>query len=449
MTVTSTWQIEFLDATTTTDLTTEVLGFTITQNLQVGSMARYGGFIDLNNIGNLFTPSGGGTYENFAWFNKIVRITCDIHDGSSTSTANVFHGVVSDINFQDNGSNAKVTVTLADFYSYAGRDAVTAIDTSAAYGELDQIAQDILNGSGTASGVDAVPFPKFGATNATVTNFDKLNNVDPAETATYPIGFSGIVQEFDSGTGLDYVNSQIMPSGPALCYPTTASYDSGTAKWTLNAAYINRLLNKETVSSTDHFRTFEFTGTKTADKFPVRTVSTQYNTVNTINQAQIQSAFPASGSGPTFINNTTSQDNVGIRSVTFNKVVPVVFGGATDTQKTKIGEFWPNRYGTVKFTAQTATLTTAAIDALIDSSSRQTYADFLDVQTGLFSHAKVTFTPTGASSATTYQSVITGRTINATPTSTEITLRLATADDNQSFKLNSSDIGVLDTNRVG
>ena len=433
MTVTTRWYVEFLDASTTTDLTDEVLGFTITQNLQIGSMARYGGFIDLNNIGNLF--------------NKIVRIKCNVFDGSNTSTAQAFHGVVSDINFQDNGSNAKVTLTLADFYSYAGRDAVTAIDTSAAYGELEQIAQDILNG--TPSGVDAVPFPKFGATNATVTNFDKLNNVDPAETDTYPIGFSGIVQEFDSGTGLDYINGQIMPSGPALCYPTTASYDSGTAKWTLNAAYINRLLNKETVSSTDHFRTFEFTGTKTADKFPVRTVSTQYNTVDTINQAQIQSQFPASGSGPTFINNTTSQDNVGIRSVTFNKVVPVVFGGATDTQKTKIGEFWPNRYGTVKFTAQTATLNMAAIDALIDSSSRQTYADLLDVQTGLFSHAKVTFTPTGASSATTYQSVITGRTINATPTSTEITLRLATAEDNQSFKLNSSDIGVLDTNRVG
>ncbi len=447
MTVTSTWQVEFLDASTTTDLTSKVLGFSIHQNLQIGRFATFGGYMHLDNTGNIFTPSGGGTYQAFTWFNKILRITCDINDGSTTSTADVAYMVVTDMDFKDDGSYATVMLTLADCYTYAGRDAVTSIDVTATFGELDTIAQNIVNG--TPSGVDAVPFPKFGATNATVSAFTKLNNVDSAETATYPVGYAGFIQEFADGTARDYISNQILPSGPSVAFPTTATYNSGTAKWTLNAAYINRLLTKETVSSTNHYRTYDMTGEKTADKYPLKNVSTQYNTVDSVNQAQIQAQIPASGSGATFVNDTTSQDTIGIRSVTYNKVIPVVFGGATDTEKAVIGNFWVKRFPTVHFTAQTATLSMSAIDQQMDSSSRQNYADFLSVQTCLFSHAKITFTATGASSTKTYQSVITGRMIHVSPNDTTITLRLATADDNQSLKLDNSDIGLLDTNRVG
>ena len=104
MTVTSTWQVEFLDASTTTDLTSNVLGFSIHQNVQIGRFATFGGYMHLDNTGNLFTPSGGGTYQAFTWFNKIVRITCDINDGSTTSTADVAYMVVTDMAFKDDGN---------------------------------------------------------------------------------------------------------------------------------------------------------------------------------------------------------------------------------------------------------------------------------------------------------------------------------------------------------
>ena len=448
MTCTHTWQIEFLDASTTTDLTSSVLGFSIHQNADIGRMATFGGYISLDNTGNLFTPSGGGTYQNFTWFNKIIRVTCDINDGSTTTTADVAYMVVIDMDFKDDGSNATLMLTLADPFTFAGRDAVTAVDeTSASYGTLDAISQNLING--VPSGVDAVPFPKFGATNATVCAVTKQNNVDPAETATYPIGYSGIIDTFDDGTARDYISNQVLPSGPAVLFPTTATYDGSAAKWTLNAAYLNRLLTKETVSSTNYYRLFELTGDKTADKFPVRNVSTQYNTVDTVNQAQIQGNLPASGSAATFVNDTTSQDTLGIRSVTYSKTIGYIFGGVTDTEKAKIGNFWIKRFADVQFTAQTATLTLEAVNEQMDSSSRQNYADFLSVSTCLWSVASVTFTPTGASSASTYQSVITGRQIHVTPTSSTITLRLATANDNQSLTLDDANIGVLGTNRLG
>jgi hypothetical protein len=208
-------------------------------------------------------------------------------------------------------------------------------------------------------------------------------------------------------------------------------------------------MTKETVSSTNHYRLFEFTGAKTADKYPLRHVSTQYNAVDTINQAQIQGNLPASGSGPTFVNDTTSQNSVGIRSVAYTKTIGYIFGGVTDTEKTKIGNFWVKRFPDVLFTAQRATILLESVDAQMDSSSRQNYADLLDVQTGLWSVADIEFTPKGASSAKTYMCVIAGRQISVTPNSTTINLRLLPAADNQSLTLDNANIGVLGTNRLG
>ena len=85
----------------------------------------------------------------------------------------------------------------------------------------------------------------------------------------------------------------------------------------------------------------------------------------------------------------------------------------------------------------------------MDSSSRQNYADFLSVATGLWSVAAVTFTPKGASSPETYNCVIAGRQIFATPNSTTISLDLLPAAENQSITLDKTNVGILDTNRLG
>ena len=447
MTATHTWAVNFVDASGATDLTAYTLGFQINQNCQIARMSTYTGQMTLSNQTNIFTPGAGGTHQNFEWFSKIIKITCAVNDGATTSTADVAHLVVTDIDFRDDGQKATVQLTLNDFFVYTARDAVSVIDITAAYGTLDVICKDMMNG--TPSGVDPVPFPKFGAANATVTDVLKMNNVDPAETDTYPIGFSGILEEFDDGTCRDYINNQILPSGPALIYPTTAAYNAGTGKWTLTANYVNRLMTKETVSAAVNYRLFSFTGAKAADKFPIKKVSTQYNTFDTINQAQVQSYSPAGGSGPTFSNSTTSQASIGVRSVTYNKIIPVVFGGATDTQKSVIGDFWVNRFSDVTYTPQQATVTLESIDQYIDSSSRQNYADFLSVSTCLWSVADLEFTPKGAGSTQSYNCVIAGRQIFVSPESTTISLQLLPAAENQSLTLDSANVGILGENRLG
>jgi len=444
MTATTTWQIEFVDASGTTDLTAYVMGMQITQDLAVGSMASYHGRITLNNNGNLFTPDGGGTYQAFAWWEKVVKISCDVSDGSTTTAAEVAHLVVGDISFDDTGQYSTVQIRLLDPFTFAARDQVVGVDVTAAYGDLDVVTQAIMNGD---SGLTAVPFPKFGATNSTVTSINKKNNV-PAEAAT-GAGYWGIIDEFESGTAKDYTNYQVLVSGPAIVYPTTADYSGGAAKWTLNAGYVNRLLAKETVGGTDHFRTFEFTETDTADKFVFRNLSVQFNTREIVNQAQIQAQYPVSGEGSNTSNNTTSQGKLGIRSITREKLITWAFGGSTQTQKAFIGDFYTNRYADMNFTPREMTVSLEAINANIDSSSRTTYSDLLDCRTGLWNVAKITYTPTGAGSSKTYACVIVGRTINATPESTRITFRLLCAEDNQSLKLDDTNIGLLDADRLG
>lgn len=443
MACTHTYDIYFRDADTVINITSAVLGFSLHQSVQIARTGTASGYMHLDNNNNIYTPDGGGTHQSLDWFSMILEIRCIINDGSTTTTADMAHMVVTDVSFNDDGQQATVMLTLADFFCYTSRDQVKEIDVTSAFGTLDEVSETIINGG---SGISRVPFPKFDAGNNTVVSIDKKNNV-PAGSET-AAGFWGIIDEFDSGTAKDHVNAQVLPSGPALVWPTHARFAGAT--WTLEAAYINRLMTKETVSGTDHYRVFELTADKTADKFPIQKVSTQSNLVNTINQASIQAVYPVSGEGPNISNNTTSQDSLGVRSVTYSKVITWSgLSGTTQADKAVIGDFWTNRFSEVTYTPQQVSVLLEAVDSQMDSSSRQNYADFLDVETCLWSVAAVTFTPKGASSSKTYNCVIAGRQIFATPESTTISLDLLSAAENQSLTLDKANVGILNENRLG
>ena len=452
MTATTTWAFNFVDASGTTAFTDRVLSFQINQEVKIGQITTFNGTMTMDNSDNALTPGAGGTYQAFAWFEKVVKITCAVNDGSSTSTAEVGHFIVADLHFNDDGVQSTVRFRLLDPFTFAGRDAVEAIDVTAAYGFLNVISEDLINATTAFGSLNAVAFPKFGATNATVSSINTKNE-PPAETSVYTSntapGYGGIIDEFETGTAKDHLNFQILPAGPSIIYPTVAEYDSSAAKWTLNAAYVNRLLTKGTVDSTDHFRTFEFTETATADKFVFRDISVQFNNDQTINEALVQSEYPVTGEGPNTSSNTTSQGKLGIRSVNYDKLIVFQFGGARQIDKAFIGDFWVERYNAANFTPQELFVSVEAMAQNIDSSSRQLFADLLDCRTGLWNLAKITYTPTGAGSSLTYKCVIIGRTITGTPTETRIRYSLNCAEDNQSLELDQTDIGLLDNNRLG
>ena len=82
MTATTTWAFNFVDAAGTTDFTSRVLSFQINQNVAIGQITTHNGTMTMENSDNALTPGAGGTYQAFAWFEKVVKITCAVNDGS-------------------------------------------------------------------------------------------------------------------------------------------------------------------------------------------------------------------------------------------------------------------------------------------------------------------------------------------------------------------------------
>ena len=73
----------------------------------------------------------------------------------------------------------------------------------------------------------------------------------------------------------------------------------------------------------------------------------------------------------------------------------------------------------------------------------------LCAQTVLWQRAAITYRAPGMSSSVTDQVVIVGRKVMASPSDTRVELTLKSGQDNQSFELDSSTYGILDTNRLG
>ena len=175
--------------------------------------------------------------------------------------------------------------------------------------------------------------------------------------------------------------------------------------------------------------------------------STQFNSAELVNQSSIQSQGDA---GAVVVsNNTTSQQNNGIRSVTYSNVI-IPQADPSQTAKTNIGEWWTNRYNNVSFITQRITTSVEAIEPYVTNGSQNTaFTDLLSGDACLWSYAEATITPKGASSAKTYKCVIVGRNIHATPSNTVVEFDLVSAVDNQSIKLDSTYLGNLDTFRLG
>ena len=117
----------------------------------------------------------------------------------------------------------------------------------------------------------------------------------------------------------------------------------------------------------------------------------------------------------------------------------------TDTQR--MADNIVERFSNIHFQARKISVQSATL-ADTNSGSKEELAQLLDVRYGLWQNATITYTPT-AGSQVTDNCVIAGRSIQAVPGRTTITLDLLPAQDYQSFVLDSDTLGVLDTNRLG
>jgi hypothetical protein len=115
-----------------------------------------------------------------------------------------------------------------------------------------------------------------------------------------------------------------------------------------------------------------------------------------------------------------------------------------------VANFWANRYGEVRYIPSRvvtaySTLRGSSVD---DGVAMQAFMRLLSAKTALWNRQAITYKGAGMASSQTTQTVTTGRKIMITPSDTRVELTVVSGADNQSFELNSSTYGILDTNRI-
>jgi len=417
-----TWKIEFGDCTGLTDITTSVLSHSITANARLGGMGRSTAAVTIKNFDGAFTPGGSGTYGSTNWFTKALIITST--SGANTGTS--FVGIITNFDIQDvSAKESYVTISGLDWLSVAGRSttATYSSQTVTIPGAFTAIIKGVNGFSGLPNRQTMAASP-FALCDYTVAN-DSTNLVNSQLTDNY----GGIGTAFYLGDG---INNILLASG--VCTLFSTGYIRATNLWTW-AYTIQGPGNK-----TQNNITYDAVGTGTAPtsgQLPYVQIQNGFTVSTLINSAKV---------GTYSNNDTDSQMAYGARSITFSSP-----GNADTAYNATPAAAWVTRYSTPRFipTAITFTYSGLKSSAVDDGVAMLQFMRLLWPQYAFWNQMSVAYKGAGQSSAVNYQTIGVEMTINATPSDTSISMQLLSAVDNLAFILDSTIMGVLDTNRLG
>jgi hypothetical protein len=442
MAVTTAYEIEIHYITggvsTTLDFTNRCQGFKITQKADVGTFGSGNCQITLRNDDGALTPGAGGTYTDLDWFNTALWIHADV-TGDETSATFLFEGIVTDIEFFDDGTNSTVRITANDAFSIGGRtpiDADLSIPGATTIFTSARTAIEALYNGYTSGGTEYIPksiFPDLGNSNGA-----EINMFTASSVASWT---PQILDDLTNQTPADIINNSVMPSGPCAAWPTLMSMQGGSGGSVEYQAYIvEKDLTKDTGTGSQDLRTFPFAENPGTGELPFRNLVRSFNVEALTNSAQLV----RSTAGATV---QTSQDSPSVAKYGARNRAYITTN-QNDSDTTDAAYRWSHRFSQSRFTPLRLEITDRMAESLADADD-DLWEDLIDVRTGLWSIATVEYTPAGAATSTTDVCVIVGRSFNGTPSQVTLTLDLVPAQDYQSFVLDSDTLGVLDTNRLG
>jgi len=422
------WQIDIIDGTGATDITSFVQGFNITCKANIGEFSLTNVVLTLNNNEGDFTPSEGGgtgTYASINWLTKAIRIAPSAD--TSRFTAHVF---VSDFKMRDNGTDSSVDLTCRDWMSLASSEQFD-ITESTTTRDYAQFVENVILGV-YGPGVTLPDYGVPGITrSATITD-----SSDPvADQLARPAA--------TNVTSLDYINQAMFGGYPSVIIPTNVSISVSPPLVTYEATALNRTL---TYSNT-YRNPFAFSDSPTGTTLAFAQLDPGFEFDEITSTATITSGITGVTSQTS--TNTDTGNSYGTRAR--------FYGSTGNNNETDTGndagaleaaEFWTKRQGNARYIPRRLTTSIELIDDRNGASAATTLIDLMAAVDGLFQPCDITYTPTGGSQVTA-NCVISGRNIQAVPGRTTITLDLLPAQDYQSFVLNSDTLGVLNTNRLG
>ena len=432
------WKVEFGDIGGLFDITSLVFDTSIDMNANMGAAGRTSCQITLNNNGGQFTPGGAGTYGSVNWFKQAIIVSCT--GGGLTEYAFVGLLQAFDID-QQSTKESTVTITAVDFMTVLGRSSNQIIN-QAGGGYLLYLHQFIN------SFFDPSFFYAQTAKTPTMGSTTDLNSTIVASDVSTAVTLTNTAR-LNQGTLSDWVNNQAMPTGPATCFMTDYAIVSDKFLW--NCSVIDSTLNR----NTDKYTTVIVDGSTvlTSGQIAFNEIEVGFQLDTLTNECFASPVNPTALLQAVTVDNQASQDKYGVRSRSYTTCMPAAyqnFGGSANQMMENVANFWPNRYGEVRYIPSRvvtaySTLRGSSVD---DGVAMQAFVRLLSAKTALWNRQTVTYKGAGMSSSQTTKTVTTGRKIMITPSDTRVELTVVDGIDNQSFELDSSTYGILDTNRL-
>ncbi len=401
------------------DITSEVMSFNVNTQVSLAEIGTSKGSMLIKNFTGKFTPGGGGTYGSVDWFNQAVLINGTTTVGGVPTSFKLFHGIVDQFALDDNGINSYVTISFIDALTAGGRSAT--VNTNFGLGVLASTAiENFYENTGVSA---PAQMPTLGGTNTGYAVTTKLLTDNYNVQCTT----SNVGNSLNSSISLI-----ITPVGPAIVIPTTITltspvfgYELVDYTMTRNAANRTTFLFKDkTVSGT---------------QLPIGDLVTGYDENQLTNY--VTTTDPTGSSTVTSFN-ATSTTKYGQRFRSYTQV-----GFSTTAQQTNTIDSWINRFGEITFAPQELSFSSKMVQSASADAAEPFWNKILDIESAMWQPVQLTYTPTGCAQQTK-MSVIASRRISATPSDCQVTLGLLTAYQYQSFILDDTYLGILDSSRV-
>ena len=400
------------------DITSEVMSFNVNTQVSLAEIGTSKGSMLIKNFTGSFTPGGGGTYGNVDWFNQAVLINGTTTVGGVPTSFKLFHGIVDQFALDDNGINSYVTISFIDALTAGGRSATvnTNFGIKNASTEIEAFYEN------TSVSAPA-QMPTLGGTNTGYAVTTKLLTNDFAIQCTT----SGLGNSLNSSISLI-----ITPNGPAMVIPTTITLTSPV----FGLELIDYTMTRNAANRTTFlFKDKTISGTQ----LPIGDLVTGYDEDQLTNYV---TTIDSAGTTTLTSFNATSTTKYGQRFRSYTQA-----GFSTSAQQTTTNNSWINRFGEITFAPQELTLSSKMVQSAAADAAEPFWNKILDIESVMWQPVQLTYTPTGCAQQTK-MSVIQSRRISATPSDCQVTLGLLPAYQYQSFILDDTYLGILDSSRI-
>ena len=405
------------------DITSQVMSFNVNTQVSLAEIGTSKGSMLIKNFTGSFTPGGGGTYGNVDWFNQAVLINGTTTVGGVPTSFRLFHGIVDTFALDDNGINSYVTISFIDALTAGGRSAT--VNTNFSGSTASTIIEQFYENTSPAN---PAQMPTLGGTNTGYAVTTKLLTDD----------FIVDCSAANIGNSLaSSIQLIVTPIGPSMAIPTTITLTSPVFGYEL----IDYTMTRNAANRTTFlFKDKTITGTQ----LPIGDLVTGYDEDQLTNY--VTTTNVSNGNTITSFN-SASTTKYGQRFRSYTQAgFSFILSPSTAPQQTT-NDSWTNRFGEITFAPEELTLSSKMVQSAAADAAEPFWNKILDIETAMWQPVQLTYTPTGCAQQTK-MSVIASRRISATPSDCQVTLGLLPAYQYQSFILNDTYLGILDSSRV-